>query len=231
MKFVDRVHSNRGSYLTEHEYAERTDNELRYFDERVTVHDLPPIYHYWSNTYLRPKLQHFGYEHPLHFFQTEVERACLRLHPGVCRIVSLGSGNCDLEVGLVVNLLEAGSSNFVFECVDINPTMLERGQQMAASQGVGDNMRFVEGDLNHWRPEETVDCVIANQVLHHVVELELCERAETEQPCLFVTQCQDFGDEPPIVGFAAHGASVDPGLIGFFSEISAAGELQEWLDT
>jgi len=50
------------------EYVERIANELEAFDENENVPDLPEIFHYWSNKYLRPKLEMFGLTDPEQFF-------------------------------------------------------------------------------------------------------------------------------------------------------------------
>ena len=35
-------------------YAARVQRETETFNEQVNVHDLPAIFHYWSNTHLGP---------------------------------------------------------------------------------------------------------------------------------------------------------------------------------
>ena len=56
--------------------SERTRYRLRIAAEQVVfegqteVHDLPEIFHYWSNRYLRPKFESFGFYNPDDFFLT-----------------------------------------------------------------------------------------------------------------------------------------------------------------
>jgi SAM-dependent methyltransferase len=50
--------------------------------------------------------------------------------------------------------------------------MLGRGRALASEKGLVEQMAFVEGDFNKWRPRGSYDAVIANQSLHHVVKLE-----------------------------------------------------------
>lgn len=88
------------------------------------------------------------------------------------RFVSLGSGNCELEVELAAGLRSRGHEDFVFECVDLNPAMLERGALYARQAGVSEQVVFVQGDFNAWNPAHKYDAAIANQSLHHVVNLE-----------------------------------------------------------
>ena len=85
----------------------------------------------------------------------------------------MGAGNGDMEVTLARQLIEAGLDGFQIQCVDINPTMLERGRKMASDNGISDrNITFLKGDFNRWRPNQTFDIIIANHSLHHVLELE-----------------------------------------------------------
>lgn len=152
-------------------YGRRRLAEQWIYRKQAHVHDLPPIFHYWSNTHLRPLLEQMGFTHPAEFFLKQTLRQGDQTPDRPLAIASLGSGNCDLEVGLAAGLRDAGR-RFSFDCIDINPAMLQRGRQQADQAGLTAFMRFVRGDFNRWRPESGYDVVIANQCLHHVVELE-----------------------------------------------------------
>ena len=134
------------------------------------VHDLPPIYHYWSNAYLLPKARQFGFYGPDDFFANHLERSMPAGRAG--RFLSIGAGNCDTEIRIAALLRARGRSDFVIECLDLNPSMLERGRLAARQQGVATQLAFLESDFNSWRPAGAYDAVIANQSLHHVLELE-----------------------------------------------------------
>ncbi len=101
-------------------------------------------------------------------FAKELDKHC---GAGGMRFVSLGSGNCDLEVELARYLKERGRS-FTLECLDLNPAMLERGRRAAEAAGVVEHLRFVPSDLNSWTSDGSYDAVMASQSLHHVVNLE-----------------------------------------------------------
>ncbi|HEY0233112.1 MAG TPA: class I SAM-dependent methyltransferase, partial [Dokdonella sp.] len=83
-----------------------------------------------------------------------------------------GSGNCDTEVRVALLLKEAGLTDFTIECVDMNRHMLERGRAMAAAENVAAHIRTVEADFNRWRATQRYAGVLANQSLHHVMNLE-----------------------------------------------------------
>ena len=156
------------------DYQARIAEETRIFAEQVEVHDLPQIFHYWSNRWLRPQLEAFGFSNPDQFFARYLEDAHADAlaagHPA--RFASLGCGNCDTEVRVARLLLDRGVSQFTIDCVDINESMLERGRQLAVDEGVGAHIVPARGDFNDWRPDGHYDAVLANQSLHHVMNLE-----------------------------------------------------------
>jgi SAM-dependent methyltransferase len=156
------------------EQAVRATAEARHFAGQEYVHDLPPIHHFWAERYLQPMCRQLGFEDVEGFFlEALAERIdCVARDGGEGRIASLGAGNGDLEVRLAGRLREQGRNAFVFDCLEVNPAMLERGRALAAAAGLTEQVRFVTADLNAWVPERPYAAVIANQSLHHVVGLE-----------------------------------------------------------
>lgn len=163
---VRRAHA-----INDVEYATRFAAEQAIFAAQTEVHDLPPIFHYWSNRWLRPEMEKFGFSNPDQFIAQHLQRVCAeRAQPA--RFASLGCGNCDTEVRIAKLLVDQGVSDFVIECVDINVEMLARGCKRAVETGVERHIETRQGDFNCWRPEHSYDAVIAHQSLHHVVGLE-----------------------------------------------------------
>jgi SAM-dependent methyltransferase len=157
-------------------YGARLGEEISRFSEELEIHALPPIFHYWSDRYVRPKLETFGFSNPDGFFQKHIEACCVRAGSDgdyrSKRIISLGAGNCDTEVRLARALLDRGRSDFVIECLELNDAMLDRGRAHATEQGVSAHVTPVRGDFNTWQPDKSYDCIIANHSLHHVLALE-----------------------------------------------------------
>jgi SAM-dependent methyltransferase len=153
-------------------YASRLEADMRFYADREVVHDLPPIFHYWSNRHMRPILEGFGVSGVDDFFLTFLRRAFDENpgRPGRC--MSLGAGNCDTEVRLGRLLVDAGVDDFVIECLEINPEMLARGRGSVSDAGLDRQVLPVQGDFNDWSPTEEYDVVLANQSLHHVANLE-----------------------------------------------------------
>lgn len=153
-------------------YRAHVDNETAIFETQTEVHDLPPIAHYWSNKYLRPRLETFGFSDPEQFFIATLERAFHTATARPVRFVSIGAGNCDTEVRIAVALRERGITDFTIDCLELNRAMRERGAALAHEAGVGEQVLPIEADFNRWQPQRRYDAVIANQSLHHVVDLE-----------------------------------------------------------
>ncbi len=154
------------------EYDARLRQETARYDDDLDVHHLPPIFHYWSHKYLRPELEAFGYQHPEHAFQTEFARV-IRANAGrLCRFASLGSGNGDAEVRIAQSLKAEGLNDFCIDCLELNPAMSARTIELAEQAGVAAHIRGVTMDINDWRPDQDYASVMANQSLHHMVELE-----------------------------------------------------------
>lgn len=154
-----------------HDYDTRASLEVARFAQDEAVHDLPPVFHYWSNTYLRPQLEIFGFSSPEDFYAGEIHKQAARSGKPL-RIVSIGAGNGDSEAAVAQRLRERGVEAFHIECLDLTAAMLQRGQQHVQALGIAGHFRFVRGDFNHWQPDGHYDVVIANQSLHHVTRLE-----------------------------------------------------------
>jgi hypothetical protein len=122
--------------LKDETYRARLREEEKVYENCLHVHDLPAIFHYWSNTYIRPKMEAFGFSNPNQLFCKRLQKQCERHRARDLRFVSIGSGNCDPEIEIALHLCSRGHS-FVIECVDLNPAMLERGQAAAHDAGMG----------------------------------------------------------------------------------------------
>ena len=153
-------------------YSEKIEYEKDFFKEYEEVHDLPDIFHYWSNKYLAPAMADFGFGSPVEFFISHIQDHVKASRPRKIQVLSIGSGNCDLEVKIGKELLRWGHENFVFECMDLNPDMLERGRELVRKEGLTSHFRFSRDDFNSWQPVRKYGCVLANQSLHHVMNLE-----------------------------------------------------------
>ena len=153
-------------------YRESLASERRIYEDCADVHDLPEIFHYWSERHLRRKLNPFGFGSANEMFKVFLERQYRRGGNETRHFVSIGSGNCDLEVQIAGQLVAARCGDFVIDCLDLNPAMLDRGRRAAEAAGLSRHLAFIETDLNSWSAARGYDAVMANQSLHHMVNLE-----------------------------------------------------------
>lgn len=158
------------------DYGSRMKAEIKSFAKCEEVHDLPAIFHYWSNTWLLPKLSALGFTNHLELFEKQAILHCQRNRangsPRETEILSIGAGNCDDEVRLASNLKRKGFDNFRISCLELNASMLDRGMSYAREQNVVGHLRPLVEDFNQWRAGTSYDLVLACHSLHHVTNLE-----------------------------------------------------------
>ena len=153
-------------------YRSRIEAETRIYKNVEDINDLPRIFHYWADTYVRPMLEEFGFSNPDQFFAKFLRESGDACGDECPVFISIGAGNCDTEIRVARQMKQAGLANFVIECLDMNPYMLERGRKLAESEGLSAHIVFVQGDFNKWKADKPYSGVMANQSLHHVLKLE-----------------------------------------------------------
>jgi ubiquinone/menaquinone biosynthesis C-methylase UbiE len=155
------------------DYRTKIDQEIGRYKHVSNVHELPDIFHYWSHKYLAPMLSEFGYSGVDQFFAENLFQSAVQVKMKlVPAFISIGSGNCDLEIKVAKLLKEKWLQKFEMECLEINPHMLKRGAQLAEAENVSEHMVFTEADFNDWQPTRIYAGVMANHSLHHVTHLE-----------------------------------------------------------
>lgn len=162
------VHSMKGR-----SYAQRAQAEISYFQGAKAPSPLPEAFHYWTNKYLRPEVARvYGATGVVAVYAQECAQAAAEA--GIGRFLSIGSGRGDMEVELAQKLLSSGLKDFHIDCLEIAPQLCKEGQRLARQKAMESHVTFVQADLNTWKPEaeHCYAAVIANEILHHVVELE-----------------------------------------------------------
>jgi SAM-dependent methyltransferase len=155
-------------------YESKIRREIDFYKDVEEVDDLPPAFRYWAQSYNLPKLNSLGFGSKADFLVEPITGFCSQHPDQVVGIVSLGAGNCYQEAQIAARVLAEGHKNFRIDCIELNPHMLERGKQFAAEAGVATNLRFVEMDINDWRPTPgSYQVCLALQSLHHFSELEV----------------------------------------------------------
>lgn len=154
-------------------YEERLQQQIEQYRHVENMHDLPAIFHYWSNKYLRPKINAVLEVDSITDFYAEHLFRAAQKHAGPYHIASLGAGDCAVEIDIARALRARGLSQFVIECLELSPVLLARAEQAANAAGMQEYIRLVPTDLNLWSPQnQSYTGIIANHSLHHLVELE-----------------------------------------------------------
>jgi SAM-dependent methyltransferase len=153
-------------------YAGRLDAERAHYDRVEIFDDLPAIYHYWSHTFVRPMLEAIGCSRPADFFARYLTLGAQRSGADRPVFLSIGSGDANNEIEIARLLKAAQLGAFTIECLEMNPSLIERSQIAAREAGLGEHLVFAQQDFNSWQPARSYQGVIANQSLHHVTNLE-----------------------------------------------------------
>jgi SAM-dependent methyltransferase len=153
-------------------YSAKISAELEHYADQEEVHDLPDIYHFWSERYCLPLLKEVGFDGLDEFLDAHVAEQCARVAPQRARLVSLGAGNGDTEIGIAERLRQRGIENLELVLLELNPQMLDRAMADAHRRDMDDRVVTSRVDLNAWRADGVADIYLANHSLHHVVELE-----------------------------------------------------------
>jgi SAM-dependent methyltransferase len=151
-------------------YKQRLNNELERYNKVTDINNLPKIHHYWSNRYLSIHIKTIGYKSIKDIYFQHLKKACQTKTEAL--FCSIGVGNCHVELDQIKQLVNAGYSNFIFECIDINETRLNQGWENACKLGLEKYIKTKALDLNSWIPKVQYDVILAIQCLHHFVELE-----------------------------------------------------------
>ncbi len=152
-------------------YDEKLSQEFVIFSEDIDVHNLPDIFHYWSNKYLKPMIEEIGCAGVEQFYAKYLFESASNLS-GPYEFVSIGSGNADVEINVAKFLIQMGLSDFSIECLEYNSSMIERGRASSINQGLEKYITFTQADFNNWEPGKKYCGIMANHSLHHVVNLE-----------------------------------------------------------
>lgn len=154
-------------------YEARVRQQIEQYRDVENMHALPDIFHYWSNKYLRPKINVVLEVDSINGFYAEHLFRAAKRQEGRCRFASLGAGDCWLEIEIARLLKAKGLADFRIDCLELSPVLLARAETAARAAGVSDFLNLVPTDLNAWSPEsQCYTGIIANHSLHHMVELE-----------------------------------------------------------
>lgn len=158
--------------MAELSYEERLKAEQRQFAgiESIAARNAAIAGHVVRN-YRWPRLKEVcGASGPLEFYAfPAIDRI---RNSGCSDIASIGSGDCATEIGVARHIKRAGVENFTIHCIDLSPEQSLRAEKAIEQAGLGRHFHLVKADFNEWKPDRRYAAVMANYMLHHVVNLE-----------------------------------------------------------
>lgn len=153
-------------------YSERANKESEFFRKQEgKFNKLPPMMHWMAERYLKPRVTEiFGTSGPVEFYAKPILDKMSSQKTRVL-ITSIGSGDGEVELGLGKFLSDRGT-NYLIEGYELSADLVRICEAKSSEMGLAENVKFVPADFNSWDFEKPFDFCIANQVLHHAVELE-----------------------------------------------------------
>jgi len=142
-------------------------------DQYVTeaIHDLPEIFHVWSNDFIRPGLLDVFNVESVNDFYVGAAKEVSGDFKRPLRILSVGCGDGTVEIELAKSLRKA-EAEFRLEGADLSPVLIERFESAVQDSDLEGLVFPKVEDLNQVAPGQKYDLVMANHSLHHIVDLE-----------------------------------------------------------
>lgn len=153
-------------------YAKQIEQQIAQYAETINMHDLPAIFHRWSERHYGPGLRAvFGVD----TIDAAYALACREAMPAnrTLSIYSIGCGDGQVEMRLARALLAEGISDFQIIAADLSPYLLGRlSASLREDSALASRITPLEADLNDLRFDRQHDVIMANHSLHHIVNLE-----------------------------------------------------------
>lgn len=156
-------------------YNDRVKAQIEQYKNLEALTGLPEIYKYWNQKFVIPKIREvFGVSNHIDLyanqFKTVIESDLDRNHI----LLSIGSGECLLEISIAEKLLEYGVTNFHFYASEISPIRLDRAKKNVTKAGLDSYFEFIDIDFNEQKlsGNQSFSGIMAQHTLHHINELE-----------------------------------------------------------
>jgi SAM-dependent methyltransferase len=149
-------------------YEEQVRAQIEQFSDARMRWMLPPVHKYWMKSYVWPHLNNvFGAVSHIDIY---ADSAMEFAEP---RILSVGSGDGNLEIAIAQKLRDSGKRKFKILLTELSPIRQERAKAAVFAAGFESNFEYQIIDFNTDFPAGAFDVVLAHHTLHHIVELEV----------------------------------------------------------
>ncbi len=157
--------------MHEKTYERRVAEQIAQYAATVNMHDLPEIFHLWSNSFIAPGIEQvFGVRSINDIYVNAFIEAIA--NGGGRRILSIGCGDGSIEICIANALLARGFSDFQVVGSDLSPILLARFQERIQSENLTEYCIAKEVDLNSMSDLGRFSMIMANHSLHHIEALE-----------------------------------------------------------
>lgn len=152
-------------------YDQLVARQIDQYKETEIMHDLPTIYDYLAKRYTAPRAKAVtGHTDLTELYASYFIKS---LHESDSNfLVSIGAGDCWLEIEIVKNLLSKNERDFFFVCMEISPVLIEKARKKIDAENLGDIITVAQIDINKWTPKYSFAGVMAHHALHHFLQLE-----------------------------------------------------------
>lgn len=155
------------------EYLKRIKEQVRQYENTENMHaQLSDIFRYWQEKYFKPRFTDVcQVNNHLEFYWKPFAK---RINETGCKnIISFGSGDAQVEIGVAKGLKKEGIDNFRFYCVELSPIQIQRSREFLKKEDLEENFVFIESDFNTWQSDGQVfSGAMCHHALHHVQDLE-----------------------------------------------------------
>lgn len=153
------------------DYAKKVAAEKRHFESLKVFSALPDVVNWWSAKYLQPRVEKvFGYSGGNTFYLNPIIKRASENKQVL--VASLGSGDGEIENLLAMKLLQMKLFNVKIIGFELSSDLVRKATRNSEEMGLSDIVSFHNADVNSAFEKSAFDMIIANQVLHHIVELE-----------------------------------------------------------
>src|SRR5437763_15306515 len=112
----------------ERDYQNRIRAQIAQYANPDGLIQLGPIYHYWINKHIVPRIAEVFGVHDALLFYAQYTAGAWRQPGASRRMVSVGAGVCMCEILLIKRLLVMGEMDFVFEAIEVSPLRFDRAR-------------------------------------------------------------------------------------------------------
>lgn len=154
------------------DYETRLSQQEDQYQTGADIHGLlPSIHYYWMARYASPRIRHvFGSADITEFYANALAKL---LHSGSqCRFVSIGPGDCAIEIAIAKRLMEDRLSHFTITGLEVGANMVAVAEANIAREGLSGYVACERFDVNTGAIAGPVDAFLAHHSLHHIVALE-----------------------------------------------------------